>query len=185
MKVLLVDDNSLFLEGLKHTLPAHGFEVVGFATNGRAALARTRELHPDVVLMDTRMPICNGLEGTRLIKAEMPEVQVVMLTSTEDDPDLFEAIRSGAAGYLLKTMKVKEFVELLSGLQHGAAVLSPEMASRIIDKDINQSHQAGEPAEDGADASNRITILNHLHLRHRAHVIALAARKWVSNDKGI
>jgi len=96
---MLVDDNRLMLEGLQNLLEAHSIEVVGQAKDGREAVTRTRELKPDVILMDIRMPECNGLEATRLIKAEMPMAKIVILTTSTEDLDLFEAVKSGASGY--------------------------------------------------------------------------------------
>ena len=134
MKVLLVDDHPLFLEGLQNLLTARGIEVVGMAGDGLEALEKARALHPDVILMDVQMPRCDGLAATRLIKAELPEVKIVMLTVSEEDEDLFEAIKSGASGYLLKSLDAREFFDLLSGLGRGEAPLSPGLAARILDE---------------------------------------------------
>src|SRR3972149_7943808 len=108
MRVLLADDHALFRAGIAGLLRAWGMEVVGEASDGFEALAQVRRLHPDLVLMDITMPRCNGLEATRLIKAEMPEVRIVMVTVSDDDEALFEAIKSGAEGYLLKDMSEEE-----------------------------------------------------------------------------
>ncbi len=104
MKVLLVDDHALFLEGIRNLLLARGIEVVGTAGDGLQALERARALRPDVILMDVQMPRCDGLAATRLIKAELPDVKIVMLTVSEEDENLFEAVKSGASGYLLKSL---------------------------------------------------------------------------------
>ncbi|MHB1160428.1 MAG: response regulator [Chloroflexota bacterium] len=104
MKLLLVDDQPLFLEGPQSLLAARGVEVVGTAGDGFEALAKARGLHPDVILMDVQMPRCNGLDATRMIKAEMPEARIVMLTVSGEDEDLFEAMRSGVSDYLLKSL---------------------------------------------------------------------------------
>lgn len=132
MRVLLVDDHSLFLEGLQSLLTARGIAVAGTARDGLEALARARALRPDVILMDVRMPRCDGLAATRLIKAELPEIQIVMLTTSAEDEDLFAAIRSGASGYLLKSLDAGEFFALLTGLTRGEAPLSPGLAARIL-----------------------------------------------------
>ena len=102
MNVLLVDDHRLLLEGLQNLLTAHGVSVVGLAYDGLEAVEQARALRPDVILMDIRMPRCDGLEATRRIRAENPEARIVMLTTSDEDEDLFEAIKSGAIGYLLK-----------------------------------------------------------------------------------
>ena len=92
MNVLLADDHGLLLEGLKNLLTAHGINVVGLARDGLQAIALARVLQPDVILMDLRMPQCDGLEATRRITAEMPAAKVVVLTTSEDEQDLFEAV---------------------------------------------------------------------------------------------
>ncbi|HEC35735.1 MAG TPA: response regulator transcription factor, partial [Anaerolineae bacterium] len=89
MRVLLVDDHPLFLEGLQNLLEARGIEVVSTASDGLEALEKSRTLHPDLILMDIQMPRCDGLIATRLIKAELPWVRIVMLTVSEEDEDLF------------------------------------------------------------------------------------------------
>ena len=114
MKVLLVDDHALFRAGVTNLLLAAGHEVVGEAGDGIEALERTRELHPDLVLMDITMPRCGGLEATRLIKAELPETKIVILTVSQDDANLVEAVKSGAEGYLLKDMSSEDFERTLS-----------------------------------------------------------------------
>ena len=101
MRVLLADDHRLLLEGLANLLDAHGIQVAGMAHDGLEAVELARSLRPDVILMDVRMPRCDGLCATRLIKAEMPEVKIVILTTSEEDQDLFDTVKSGACGYLL------------------------------------------------------------------------------------
>jgi two-component system NarL family response regulator len=132
MKVLLADDHPLFLDGLKTLLTNRGIEVVGIARDGLEAMERARTLKPELILMDIQMPRLNGLAATRLIKTEQPDVKIVMLTISENDEDLFEAIKSGASGYLLKTEETEKFLELLSGLTRGEAPLSAGLASRVL-----------------------------------------------------
>jgi DNA-binding NarL/FixJ family response regulator len=132
MKVLLVDDHPLFSEGLKTLLTVRGMEVVGTAGDGMEALEKARTLKPDVILMDVEMPRLNGLAATRMIKAEQPNIKVVILTMSEKDEDLFEAIKSGACGYLLKTDETDKFFELLSGLMKNEVPLSPGLANRVL-----------------------------------------------------
>jgi DNA-binding NarL/FixJ family response regulator len=95
-------------------------------------LQLARALHPDLILMDIRMPNCNGLQATRLIQAELPEIQIVMLTTSAEDADLFEALKSGASGYLLKNLKPNELFSYLEGLARGEAPLSPELSARLL-----------------------------------------------------
>src|SRR5665811_2377386 len=123
MKVLLADDHALFRAGIASLLEAAGHGVIGEVGDGIEALERTRELHPDLVLMDITMPRCGGLEATRLIKAEMPEVKIVIVTVSQDEADLFEAVKSGAEGYLLKDMTNEEFERILNGIAEGEAPL--------------------------------------------------------------
>ena len=132
IRVLLVDDNDLFLYGLHHLLTVHGFQVVGTARNGKEAVAQAHALNPDVILMDVNMPESDGLEATRVITAALPKIQIVMLTVSDDDTHLFEAIKYGATGYLLKSLHQEELCKLLLGLRHGEALLSPGLAARIL-----------------------------------------------------
>ena len=141
MRVLLADDHALFRAGIASLLEAWGNEVVGEASDGVDALEQTRKLNPDLVLMDIGMPRCNGLEATRLIKAEMPEVKIVMVTVSDDDEDVFEAIKSGAQGYLLKDMSEEEFSRTLTGITAGEAPLSRGLAAKILDEFSRLSDQ--------------------------------------------
>jgi DNA-binding NarL/FixJ family response regulator len=139
MRILLVDDNRLLLEGLTSLLTAHGLEVVADAADGFEAVARARVHRPDVVLMDVRMPRCDGIAATRLIKAEMPDIRIVMLTTSDDDEDLFEAIRSGACGYLQKNVSGDELIESLAGLEQGVPPLSPGLAAKVLQEFARRS----------------------------------------------
>lgn len=141
MRLLLVDDHPLFLEGLKNLLAAYGATVAGTARDGLEALAQVRALNPDVVLMDIQMPRCNGLDATRLIKAEYPNVRVVMLTMSADADDLFQAIRAGACGYLLKTQDITDFYRALGELAQGQVALAPDMAQRVLEEFSRLSNQ--------------------------------------------
>ena len=114
-----MDDHPLFLEGLKVLLTVKGLNVVGTARDGLEALEKARALQPDVILMDLRMPGLDGLAATRLIKAEQPNVKIVVLTLSEDNEDLSEAINSGACGYLRKAEEPGRLFELLSVLVGG------------------------------------------------------------------
>lgn len=218
MKVLLVDDHPLFLEGLRNLLTARGIEVIGTASDGLEALDQTRTLRPDVVLMDIEMPRCNGLKATRLIKTEMPDIKIVMLTVSADDEHLFEAIKSGAAGYLLKNLAADRFFDLLSGVARGEAAISRDLAARVLAEFAHQGERsrAVAAAKEDTDAltlrqtevlqlavqglTNKeiadslfVTertvkyhmseILQKLHLRNRAEVIAYAMRTGLVSDK--
>lgn len=132
MKVLLADDHALFRAGLASLLRAWGFQIVGEAGDGREAIAKARELHPDAVFMDIRMPNASGLEATRAIKAELPGIKIVILTVSDDEKDLFEAIKSGAEGYLLKNLQEDEFADLVKRLSHGEPIMSAALASKLL-----------------------------------------------------
>ncbi len=132
MKVLLADDHALFMDGLKNLLSLHGVQVVGTARNGLEALEKALQLRPDIVLMDVRMPDCDGVTATRLIKAQWPECKIVMLTTSTDEPDLLEAIRSGASGYLLKSLETGPFLTYLEGVMRGEAAVSREVSGILL-----------------------------------------------------
>lgn len=132
MKLMLVDDHSLFLEGLQYLLETHGINVAGTAKNGREALVKARVLRPDIILMDIRMPECGGLDALKLIKAEMPDIRIVMLTTSEEDEDLFDAVKLGASGYLLKNTNANDLIHMLSDLENGEVPLSPDLATKLL-----------------------------------------------------
>ena len=132
MRVLIADDHSLFVDGVCSLLEAHGIEVVGTVGNGQAAVAEALRLEPDLVLMDLNMPVCNGLAATCLIKAQRPEMKIVVLTTSAEDEDLFEAIKSGACGYLLKVTAAPALIEALHGLEQGVPPFSPGLAERLL-----------------------------------------------------
>ncbi len=132
MRVLLVDDHRLLLEGVNNLLTSQGIDVAGMTCSGEEALKLAQTLIPDVILMDIRMPGWDGLETTRRIMAEMPAAKIVILTSSTDEHDLFEAIKSGAFGYLLKSMDADELVEALTQAQEGIPPFSPGLAARLL-----------------------------------------------------
>lgn len=155
MRLLLVDDHPLFLDGLCNLLMGRGVDVVGTAHDGFEALAQVRALHPDLVLMDIRMPCCDGLEGTHLIKAEFPAVRVVMLTASAEDEDLFAAIRVGASGYLVKTQDTETFFASLMELERGEVVLATGLARRVLDEFARLSEPSGPEEGEGGRLSPR------------------------------
>jgi DNA-binding NarL/FixJ family response regulator len=132
VRVLLVDDHALLLEGLQSLLEAHGIEVAGVARNGREAAAQATALRPDVILMDIRMPVCDGLAATRIIKADTPGSKIVILTTSTEDQDLFEAVKSGACGYLLKSMDADTLVEALYDIEHDVPPFAPGLAAKLL-----------------------------------------------------
>jgi DNA-binding NarL/FixJ family response regulator len=153
MKILLVDDNRLMLEGLQNLLEAHDVQVAGMAADGQQAVALARTLKPDVILMDIRMPRCDGLNATRLIKAEMPEMKIVILTTSTDDQDLFEAVKSGASGYLLKSISAETLIEALIQAQEGIPPFSPGLAAKLLKEFAHLS----EPSKAGSTGTGSST----------------------------
>jgi DNA-binding NarL/FixJ family response regulator len=134
MRVLLADDHRLVVEGISNLLSLYGIEVVGIANDGLEAASLADELQPDLILMDIRMPHCDGLSATRRIKARQPEMKIVMLTTSAESQDLFEAVKSGASGYLLKTMRCEAFIEALRDAEQGVPPFSPGLASQLLDE---------------------------------------------------
>ncbi len=159
IRVLLVDDHVLFRKGLVSLMALRPeLEVVGEADDGNEALARARELQPDLILMDINMPSCNGLEATRLIKAEMPDARIVMLTVSEHEEDLYEAIKSGAQGYLLKNLRPESLFEMMQDAIRGEAPISPGIAAKILEelgRRRDRDRDRDEPQDEGSILTQR------------------------------
>lgn len=133
VRILIVDDQELFREGL-HTLLAMqpDLQVVGEARNGEDALRLAEALTPDVILMDLRMPVLNGVAATRNLQRTQPEIKVIVLTTFDDDEDVFEGLRAGAVGYLLKDVASEQVVEAIRAVARGAAFLQPAITGKVI-----------------------------------------------------
>jgi two-component system nitrate/nitrite response regulator NarL len=135
LRILLVDDHILFRKGVAAVLASHSdIDVVGEAGNGHEALERARETVPDIILMDINMPECDGLEAVKSIKQEMPHVHIIMLTVSDNDRDLFTAIKNGADGYLLKNLEPNELFEMLGCIRRGEAPMNGSMAAKILNE---------------------------------------------------
>lgn len=132
MRVVLVDDHPLFLEGLKNWLISNDIQVVGTAANVWDALREVKEYQPDLVLMDVQMANFDGIEATRMIKNRFPETKVIMLTISDADEHLFEAVRAGASGYLLKSLTPADFLDCLSRAAKGENPFSPGLSERVL-----------------------------------------------------
>jgi len=172
IRVLLVDDHSLFRRGVAAALADYSdIQVVGEAGNGLQALVKARELVPDVVLMDISMPVCDGLEATKRIRMELPHVKIVMLTIAEEGQSLFEAIKGGAQGYLLKNLEPQELVEMLRGVVRGEAPISRTTATKILTEFTRQAQ--------GADA---VAQSKTLPTRREREVLALLARGTTNRE---
>jgi NarL family two-component system response regulator LiaR len=132
-KVLLVDDHALFRQGVCNSIEREEeFEVVGEAEDGMEALAKARELKPNLILMDISMPHCSGLEAVSAIRRELPGAKIIILTVHDEDENLFEAIRRGAEGFLSKNVRAKDLLDSLRGVMKGEAALSGPMAGKIL-----------------------------------------------------
>jgi len=157
IRVLLADDHGLFREGLAGILGAQpDFEVVGEASDGLEALVKARELAPDLILMDIQMRGADGIEATQRIKRERPATTIVMLTVRDDEDALFQAIQSGAQGYLLKNIHSADMLELLRGTVRGEAAITPVLAGRMLEEFRRLAQEApGRPGEEGTTLSRR------------------------------
>jgi DNA-binding NarL/FixJ family response regulator len=214
LRLLLVDDHALFREGLISLLSYQDdFTVVGEAEDAESALGQARALKPDIVLMDVELPGEDGVTATQRLKMEMPAVTVVMLTVHDDSQTLFEAIKAGAQGYLVKNVRSRELLEQLRGLARGEAAISRRMAARILEEIRGQTEPFG-PGEEltgremdvlelvaarlsNAEIAERLVISEHtvknhmksilskLHLRNRHQAAAYGiARGWLPRPKG-
>jgi DNA-binding NarL/FixJ family response regulator len=142
IRTLLADDHSLFREGLANILSAQpDFEVVGEASDGLEVLIKARKLEPDLILMDVGMPGCDGVEATQRVKNELPDVTIVMLSVSDENDKIFEAIKSGAQGYLLKSIRSRELVGLLRGAVRGDAAITPSLGGRMLEEFRRLSQQ--------------------------------------------
>src|SRR5215813_15332512 len=147
LRLLLVDDHALFREGIIALVSYQDdFTIVGEAEDAESALDQARLLQPDIVLMDVELPGEDGVMATRRLKMEMPAVTVVMLTVRDDSETLFEAIKAGAQGYLVKNVRSRELLEQLRGLARGEAAISRRMAARILEE-IRGQTDSFEPEE--------------------------------------
>jgi DNA-binding NarL/FixJ family response regulator len=135
IRVVIVDDHELFRKGLQMVLEAEAdIEVVGEASDGNEAIQKAEETSPDVVLMDVRMPKRSGIDATRTIKDTLPSTKILMLTISDEEADLYEAIKAGASGYLLKEISIEEVADAVRAVQQGQSLISPSMASKLLNE---------------------------------------------------
>lgn len=164
IQVLLVDDQALFREGL-HTLLSvqPGVEVVGEAAHGEEAVQRVKELQPQVVLMDLRMPVLGGVEATRRILAASPQCHVIVLTTFDDDEEVFDALRAGAVGYLLKDASSDKLLEAIRAAARGESFLQPSIAAKVVAEfsRLSQARPRARPLVEPLSA-REVEVLRHL-----------------------
>ncbi|MDD4113015.1 MAG: response regulator transcription factor [Herbinix sp.] len=177
-KVMLVDDHPLFLEGLSYLLKTYGIEVVGKARDGEEALLKAHILKPDVILMDIRMPKCNGIEAVKKINSELEEIKIIILTASEDDEDLFNAIKYGASGYLLKNTDGHKLVEYLEDLENGEMPLSPGLAARLMTELRNNKNG------DNSSSKNNVKPKKEEITEHQLKVLTLIAKGATYKEAG-
>jgi DNA-binding NarL/FixJ family response regulator len=133
IRLMLVDDQSLFREALRTLLALQpDFEIAGEAENGERAVAQAQSCKPDVILMDLRMPVMNGVEATRRVRAVLPSACVVVLTTFEEDEEVFAALRAGAVGYLLKACSAEKLCDAVRAAARGTSVMEPSVAARVM-----------------------------------------------------
>ena len=198
-RILVVDDHPLTREALGALLTQHGFEVIGLVGSGEEAVEEARKLQPDIVLLDLTMPGMSGFDALPLVRDAAPKTEVVVLTASEDDQSLLQAIRAGAAGYLLKSEPPERIAEFLRGIGQGEAALSGAVARRLLDQ-VREGTRIEVPEEIARALSARelevLLLLDH-HLsteeiatrlfisEHtvRSHVKSLLARLGVSSRR--
>ena len=134
LRVLLVDDHDLFRTGLRNLLEEQGVQVIGEAAAGAEALKLTRELAPDVIVMDLNMPGMSGVEATRHITGVAPLTRVLVLTISDQDTDVMDAIVAGACGYLLKNASIQELMRGIQAAALGESLISPHIASKVLQR---------------------------------------------------
>jgi DNA-binding NarL/FixJ family response regulator len=133
IRILLVDDQTMFRDGMRVLLSTQpDFQIVGEAADGEQAIRKTAALHPDVVLMDLRMPVLDGAAATRRLRAAQPDVRVIVLTTFDEDAAIFDGLRAGATGYLLKDAPTEKLYEAIRAAARGESFLQPSVASRVV-----------------------------------------------------
>lgn len=169
LRILLVDDQPLFRKALANLVNAQfDMTVSGEASNGLEALECVRESDPDIVVMDVQMPEADGIDGVRAIRSAGHRVPIIMLTISDEDEDLFEAIRAGANGYLLKNLKPEQLFEGIRGAAHGESPISSAVASRLLDAFRHGGPSTSLRAADALSGDEGLTRRELEVLRHVA-----------------
>jgi len=171
LKILLVDDHTIVRQGLKALLEAHsGFVIVGEAENGREAVKKAQELSPDIVIMDIAMPVLNGLEATRQIKRALPDTKVLALTMYNDEEYVFQILKSGASGYLIKETAANELITGILSIKSGNPFFSPSISRKIMESYLNEDED-----KKGKGESDKLT-------NREKEVLQLIAEGYTNNE---
>lgn len=165
VKIVIADDHALFRDGLKNLLESKGYDIIGTAKDGLEAIELAEKLKPDIMLIDILMPKCDGLETTMLVNAKFPNIRIVILTSSENEQNIFDAIKYGACGYFIKNFDSETLFELLEALKKGEVPVSPGLAGKIL-SNISEEHD---------------TSRHRLTMRQR-EVLALVAQGYIYKD---
>jgi DNA-binding NarL/FixJ family response regulator len=184
IRIVIVDDQKLFAEGLRVVLESFGredVEVAGIAANGKEALTLIEKVHPDVVLMDVRMPVMDGVEATRAIKRRWPDVKVMILTTFDDDEYVHDALRSGAIGYILKNIDPKELVVSVKAVHSGQYLISPSVGLRLISQVGVESEEGGMGSEAAAEVNWLLSRFPALG-RREAEVLYMITRNLDNHE---
>lgn len=212
IRVLLVDDHSLFRRGIFAVLAGHGsFDIVGEAVNGIEAIEKARELTPDVIVMDLEMPKCGGVEASLVLQSELPQINILVLTVSEKETDLFAAMKAGAKGYILKNTEPEELVQAVMHIARGGVIVSPSMAAKLltefktsetyqVEADSDLSQREGEVLQLIAKGSSNKeiasalfisentvkthlrNIMSKLHVANRSQAAAYAVRAMMDRE---
>ena len=181
IEVLIVDDQTLFAESMKIVLEGYDeqeIRVVGLAHDGREAISLVKKLKPDLILMDVRMPVVDGVEATRQIHSLYPDVKILMLTTFEEDSLVENALKNGASGYILKEVQPKELVESIKAVNDGFFLVSPSIGSRLFEKAVSVSREAG----DKVTAAGKIRAAYPDLSKREAEVLYYMARSYDNHE---
>jgi len=171
LKILLVDDHTIVRQGLRALLEAHaGFTIVGEAENGREAVKKAQDLNPDIVIMDIAMPVLNGLEATRQIKRALPDTRVLALTMYNDEEYVFQILKSGASGYLIKETAANELIAAILSIKSGNPFFSPSISRKIMESYLNEDED-----KKGKGETDKLT-------NREKEVLQLIAEGYTNNE---
>ena len=182
IRVLLVDDQNLFREGLRTILSVQpDITVVGEAVNGQEALNQAARLQPQVILMDLRMPVLDGVAATRRLHTEQPDSRVIILTTFDEDEYVFEGLRAGAVGYLLKDVASEKLIEAIKAAARGETFLQPSVAAKVVAEFTRLSPQVSPPPARNA-AQSLVEPLSERELEILAQVATGASNKEIATS---